>query len=177
MRSPGQFCSLLAIMLIMRSVASGGQFSVKPVVGGTPADSGFSAGAEIVRNGLAGPINGRLKGVFSVKKYELMETAVEIPEIPPWLAFKVTGGYRNMPQEDLWGLGNQTSESQRTNYLLEDVDTTAALETFFRGFKTGVSAGYLKINTGPGRDDRFPSTPDSLQVSPAYKHVGVSFTY
>ena len=75
-------------MLMMRSIAAGGQFSVKPVIGGAPADSGFSAGAEIVRKGLAGPIDGRFKGVFSFKKYELMEAAVEIPEIRPWLASK-----------------------------------------------------------------------------------------
>jgi Omp85 superfamily domain len=177
MRWPAQLCSLLAIMLMMRSVAIGGQFSVKPVIGGTPADSGFSAGAEIARKGLVGPIDGRVKGVFSVKKYELMEAAIEVPELRPWLAFKVTGRYRNLPEEDFWGLGNQTSQNQRTNYLLEDVDTTAAFETFFHGFRTGVSAGYLKINTGPGRDHRFPSTPESLQLGPAYTHVGVSFAY
>jgi Omp85 superfamily domain len=170
------FCPCIAMLIIMSNVATAGQFSVKPVIGGGPADSGFSAGTE-VRKHLAGPIDGRVKAVFSVKKYELMEAAVEIPELRPWFSFKLTGRYRNLPQEDFWGLGNQSPEDQRTNYLLEDVDTTAAFETFFRGFRAGISGGYLKINTGPGHDNRFPSTPETLQLGPSYKHVGAFFGY
>ena len=170
-------CPYIAMALMMSRVATAGQLTVKPVIGGFPADSGFSAGAEAVGKGLLGPVDGRVKAVFSVKKYELMEAAVEISEIRPWLSFNVTGRYRNFPQEDFWGLGNQTLQDQRTNYLLEDVDGTAAFQAVFHGFRAAISGGYLKINTGPGRDDRFPSTPESLQLGPAYKHVGISFGY
>jgi Omp85 superfamily domain len=177
MRWPSQLSALVAVTLMSATVATGRQLSIKPVLGGAPADSGFSAGAEVVRKGLAGPIDGRVRAVFSVKKYEVMEAAIEMPELRPWLSLNVTGRYRNLPQEDFWGLGNQTPENQRTNYLLEDFDTTAVLETVFRSFRTSISGGYVKINTGPGRDNRFPSTPESLQLAPSYTHVGATVAY
>jgi outer membrane protein assembly factor BamA len=177
MRWRAELGSWIAVLLMMTGVAAARQLTVKPVIGGFPADSGFSAGAELIRHRLAGPINGRIKGVVSVKKYELMEAGLEMPELRPWLSLKLTGRYRNYPQEDFWGLGNDTSENQRTNYLLEDVDGTATLETSFRNFRAGISGGYLKINTGPGRDKNFPSTPESLQLGPSYRHAGFFLGY
>jgi outer membrane protein assembly factor BamA len=177
MKWTAQLCSSIAMLLMMSGVAAAQQTTVKPVIGGFPADSGFSAGAELIRHGLAGPIDGRIKGVLSVKKYELMEAGVEMPELRPWLSLRLTGRYRNYPQEDFWGIGNDTREDQRTNYLLEDVDGTATLETSFRKFRAGISGGYLKINTGPGRDKNFPSTPESLQLGPSYRHAGFFLGY
>src|SRR5262249_3984873 len=45
------------------------------------------------------------------------------------------------------------------------------------GFRAGISGGYIKINTGHGRDGDFPSVPESLQLGPSYGHVGLSLEY
>jgi outer membrane protein assembly factor BamA len=177
MRRAAQLCSLIALLFVMESAAVAQQLTVKPVIGGFPADSGFSAGAEVARTRLAGPINGHIKGVASVKKYELLEAGIEVPELTQWLSLKVTGAYRDYPQEDFWGLGNDTNKNERANYLFEDVETTTTLQASFRKFRASISGGYLKINTGPGRDKNFPSVPESLQSSPIYTHVGASLEY
>src|SRR5262245_36277640 len=172
-----QPCSLIVALLSAEGAAVGQQWTIKPVIGGFEAASGFSAGAEVGRIRLVGPINGRVKAVASVKKYELLEAGIDVPELTPWLSLKINGAYRDYPQEDFWGLGNTTQENQRTNYLFEDVDTTTTLEAHFRKFRAGISGGYIKINTGPGRDKNFPSVPESLQLSPTYTLVGASLEY
>src|SRR5262245_23401649 len=126
MRYAARLCLLVVMPLVVTGIATAQQLDIKPVLGGFPADSGFSAGAEVVRTRLVGPIDGRIKAVASVKKYELLEAGGEIPYLTRSLSLKVTGRYRNYPEDDFWGLGNDTRKDQRTNYLIEDVDTTAA---------------------------------------------------
>jgi hypothetical protein len=177
MRRVARLCSWIATLLIMCSIATAQQLSIKPVIGGFPADSGFSAGAEVVRTHLLGPFDGRIKAVASVKKYELLEVGADVPELRPWLSLKITAGYHNYPQDNFWGLGNNTRKDQRTNYLIEAFDTTTAFQMSFGKFRGGISGGYLKINTGPGRDKDVPSVPESLQLGPSYGHAGASLEY
>ena len=169
--------SWISALLMMSSMATAQELKVKPVIGGFPADSGFSAGAEVIRTRLIGPIDGRIKAVASVKKYELLEVGAEIPDLREWLSLKISAGYHNYPQDDFWGLGNNTREEQRANYLIEGFDTTTTLQMSFGKFRTGVSGGYLKLNTGPGRDKAYPSVPESLQLGPSYGHAGASLEY
>ena len=164
--------------LFLVNVAAAQQTSIRPLIGGLVAESGFSLGAAVSRTNLVNHVNGHVRGILSVKKYQLYEAGVDVPELGRWLAFGFSGRYRNFPQEDYWGLGPTTSKDQRVNYLLEDLDTTATLSTYtMRGFRTGVTGGYLKVNTGPGRDKKVPSLPESLQSSPRMGHVGAYAEY
>jgi hypothetical protein len=177
MRYPQWFCSLAAAILLTSNAADAQTLSVRPLIGGFPAASGFALGAQVSRSRLAGPVTGRVKALVSVKKYQLYEAGLEVPEIGRWFYADVTARYRNFPEEDFWGLGPDTPENQRSNYLLEDIDTTGTFAADIGGFRAGVRGGYVNTNTGPGRDDELPSVPETLQTQPAYKHVGWFFEY
>jgi len=169
---------LLAALLGIGDVVFAQDLRVRPVVGGLPADSGFALGLELQRTGLLGPADVRTKLIGSVRKYWLLESALEIDQLStPWLSLTVAGRYRNYPQEDFWGLGPDTQPEQRSNFLQEDLDAMVAVAVSFQRMRAGSAAGFLKINTGPGRDDRFPSVPESLQSSPRYTHAGLFLQY
>jgi outer membrane protein assembly factor BamA len=168
--------SLTTVMLLMSGIGHAQDTSIRPVFGIT-ADAGFAAGANISRTRLAGPIDGHIKGVFSVKKYQLYEAGIDVPEISRWASLSVSSRYRNYPQEDFWGLGPNTPNSARKNYLMEDLDTTATVTATIDKLRVGASTGYLKINTGPGRDTRYPILPEAYELQPSFGHVGAFVEY
>src|SRR5262245_60490889 len=127
-------CSLMALLLFAK-IGEAQTWNVRPVFGGFPADSGFAAGVELSKIRLAGPMDGRIRALASVKKYELLQVEFGIPDLRPSLSVKFGSRYRNYPQDDFWGVGPNSPEERRANYLLEDVDTTATLETFAGGFR------------------------------------------
>src|SRR5262245_14562449 len=98
MSCSARLCLLIGMLLVVACLATAQQLDIKPVIGGFPADSGFSAGVEAVRTRLLGPIDGRIKAQASVKKYELLEAGGEIPYLSRSLSLKVTGRYRNDPE-------------------------------------------------------------------------------
>jgi len=170
------FLAVLAVSLAC-AICDAQELSIRPLIGGFPADAGFALGGAISRTHTPGPFEPHARGIVSIKKYELYEVGVGIPELGRWLSFDLTTRYRNLPQEDYWGLGPNTPKSARANYLFEDSDTTATLATSLGPFRGGVNGGYTLINTGPGRDQDLPSIPESLQASPRYTHVGGFLEY
>jgi hypothetical protein len=177
MRRLGLLQLAAALVLLMGSIGNAQELLIQPLIGGFPADASFALGGEISRTHVAGPIGVRIKGLVSVKKYQLYQLGIEVPHVGRWLAFDLTGRYRNLPQDDFWGIGPNTPKNARTNYLLEDVDTTATLSTALGRFRAGVNGGFLRANTGPGRDKNFPSTPESLQAQPRLTHIGAYLEY
>jgi outer membrane protein assembly factor BamA len=172
-------CCVAATMaaLLLASAARAQETSIKPVIGGFPADSGFALGAQASRTRIAGPVGAHVKGVVSVKKYQLYEGGLDVPELGRWLSLAVVGRYRIFPQDAFWGLGPNTKPADRANYLYEDLDTGVTLSTSIRKFRAGTEAGYTEINTGRGRDTRYPSIPESLQSQPRFVHVGAFVEY
>jgi len=168
---------LLAGWLCNSSIGLAQETTFQPSIGGFPADAGFALGGNVNRTRLVGRTDAHVRGALSIKKYQLYEAGISVPELKRWLALDVTGRYRNLPQEDYWGLGSNTPTTSRSNYLLEDVDTTATLTAYANGFRVGVNGGVVKINTGPGRDQLFPSVPESLQSAPRFTHVGAFMEY
>src|SRR4030095_7849770 len=116
-------------------------------------------------------IGGQVKGVVSVKKYQLYEAGIDAPELSRWVSFGLTSRYRNYPQEDFWGLGPNTPKTVRGTYLMEDLDTTATVSTSVGKFRVGANGGFLKINTGPGHDTRFPTVPEAFDEQPRFSHI------
>jgi Omp85 superfamily domain len=173
MRRAARHCLLAAVLLSSRQPARAQHLSVRPLIGGLPSESGFSAGVELVRPRVAGPVDARVKGIVSVKKYELGELGFLVPELGRrWLYLDVTGQYRNSPQEDFWGFGPDTGEDQHANFLIEAADVTGTLGATAGRVRAGLSYGFIRINTGPGRDKRFPSIPETLHAQPRYRHLG-----
>ncbi len=174
----GKAAALVGLLLLTKDLAQAQEWRVKPLIGGLPADSGLAAGLELRRTRLIGPVDGRVTAIGSVKKYEFLETAIEVPEAGrDWMSFTLAGRYRNYPQEDFWGLGPNTSQDLRSSYRLEDFDATATLTFSFGRFHTGFEAGYLKVNIGPGKDKRFPVALPSLGLSPDRRHAGPFLEY
>jgi outer membrane protein assembly factor BamA len=178
MKSLGWLCGLCLILSSASFTASAQELSIRPLIGGLTADAGFALGAEVRRNKLAGPVDVRVKALGSVRKYEFLELGFEIPQLASeWLSFKVTGRYRNFPQEDFWGIGPNTKEDQRENYLLEDVDTTTELGLTFGRVRTAASVGRSRTHIGPGRDQSVATIPQELRAPARYNHVGMSAGY
>jgi hypothetical protein len=72
---------------------------------------------------------------------------------------RVWGQTFEFPQEDLFGIGQNSSRDDRTNYLHESTETGAELRwspARFVTFSGGLA--YLQPTIGSGTDPRFPST-------------------
>jgi outer membrane protein assembly factor BamA len=72
---------------------------------------------------------------------------------------RVFGQKFEFPQEDLFGIGQNSSQDDRTNYLHEGTETGAGLRwspAKFVSFSGGLA--YLQPKIGSGTDSRFPST-------------------
>jgi hypothetical protein len=101
----------------------------------------------------------RLEAIGSVKKYEQLDLRWAAPRLANERIFiEFHTRYRNYPQENFWGLGNDIGEGRRGNFRLEDVLVSG--EGGFRPLprlRVGASAGYLRVNSGPGTDKAFLS--------------------
>jgi hypothetical protein len=78
----------------------------------------------------------------------------------------VLGQYYEFPQEDFFGIGPDSLDSNRTNYLLDSAEAGAAVR--WRPAKVwdfGAGGWFLTPSIGRGTDTRFPST--GQQFNPA----------
>jgi hypothetical protein len=75
------------------------------------------------------------------------------------LAVRIHGQYYEFPQEDFFGLGMDSAEENRTNYLLKSTDAGAHLQwTPAKVIDIAGGVAYLQPRLGGGTDSRFPST-------------------
>ncbi|MBI2822274.1 MAG: BamA/TamA family outer membrane protein [Acidobacteria bacterium] len=180
-------CLFALALLLGGDLACAQATSLRPIIGGLPADSGLSLGVELLRKRLAGPVDLRLKAIGSVKRYQFLEGAFEVARLgAPWLFLELSGRYRDYPEEDFWGVGPDTLKGRRSNFRLKEVDSMAIVGAAFQsGFRAGVSGGFLQVSTGAGRDRQFPIVEKlfTSQEAPAldraldYKRGGFFFEY
>lgn len=85
--------------------------------------------------------------------------------------------YERSPQMDFYGEGQDSSEDDRTSYLLEDfaVDANAGFEVF-QNFKFGLTAGVVDVHTDNGRRSGVPSFEDIFDPLEA-PGLGLDTTY
>ena len=77
------------------------------------------------------------------------------------------GQYCEFPQEDFFGLGMDSLESNRTNYLLEAVESGVAVRWKPSRFQFGGGVAYFSPRVGRGKDSRFLSTDDLFTTASA----------
>ena len=66
--------------------------------------------------------------------------------------------YRDYPQEDYFGPGENSSVDARTSYAIESTDIAGrALVRVVPWLRVGTDIGYFNPNLGPGKDDNVPS--------------------
>jgi hypothetical protein len=72
----------------------------------------------------------------------------------------LSGQYYEFPQEDFFGLGMDSLESNRTNYLIDAIESGVAVGWKPSRFQFGGGVAYFSPRVGRGTDDRFRSTDD-----------------
>jgi hypothetical protein len=76
------------------------------------------------------------------------------------------GQYYEFPQEDFFGIGGESLEIDRTNFLFRSVETGGAVR--WRPAKPldfGAGASYLTPRIGRGTDSRYPSTDELINTA------------
>ena len=79
----------------------------------------------------------------------------------------VSGQYYEFPQEDFFGLGMDSLESNRTNYLLDAIESGAAIRWKPSRLEVGGGVAYFSPRVGRGTDSRYPSTDDLFSAAVA----------
>jgi hypothetical protein len=159
------------------------QDGVRPKLGGLPFDSGVALGAEYRKTRLAnGPVDFRALTIVSFKKYLHGEAWFGMPRLWDRRLFVEAGvRYRNYPQDNFWGLGPDSRRGMRTSFRLEDVEPSGEFGVRpARWLRVGTTAGWLKVNTGPGQDKDRPSIEElftaaevpALEAQPVFVRVG-----
>ena len=139
---------------------AGGDF---PAGAGTKIGVGFSRGASalsVTSGERANRPGFDTVAAYSTRGYSRVGGAFSLERIggAP-LDLRVRGQYYKFPQEDFFGLGADSSEDNRTNYLLESSEAGAELQ--WKPWKhVDLSGGmtYMRPKVGSGTDSRFQST-------------------
>ena len=135
-----------------------GGFRVK--LGGLAPGSGFAAGPEFHRSGLAGGLlSVRAAAQASSRGYRKFDFEAGLPHLAGGRFFgEFYAVHHNYPSLGYYGPGPDSDKSGRTDFRLEDtsVDVTFGVRAA-RHLTAGVSAGYLFNNIGPGTDSRYAS--------------------
>jgi outer membrane protein assembly factor BamA len=135
-------------------------------LGGIGEGAGFGVGPAYRYNTTR--FDFKTSAAASMKEYFIGEASVRFPGTighneyfrprGPYLEFY--GRRRDFPQEDFFGLGSDSQESQRSNYAQRDSfgQISAGWEKGL--LKAGVGVGYLDVSIGAGTDTRMPSSTD-----------------
>jgi Omp85 superfamily domain len=157
-----------------------------PVFGGLATGSGIAGGLRFAPTLLDGALEFEVLGAISTRTYQLYELRLGAPSLGNGRFFvDFYGNYRSGNRLPFFGLGPDSSNQDRTSFSAEfsTYDVTAGVN-WTRWLSTGVRAGYLRTNVGPGKDSRFPSTEDiftpaqapALEVQPHFYHTDAFLT-
>lgn len=152
-----------------------------PRIGGLTTGSGFAGGVGYRKHFNDHAIF-RTSTAISTKSYTLAEAEFMTPVAGGRVEFGGHMRWRNFPQEDYFGLGNDSPRTGRVSFLLEDTDATATGAVRFKPWlRVGARAGYLNVDIGHGTDRRFLSieqrfterTAPGLARQPDFTHGDV----
>ena len=133
---------------------------IRPKIGGLSV-TGPALGAQFERPDVIGENSAlRLTGWLSTRKYQLYELQLEQPELFDGRAFFSGGlGYRNQPQLNFFGLGGQSTEPNRSDFLLEDMAYAISGGVRpMRQLRIGSEITWLQINLGSGTESKVANT-------------------
>jgi outer membrane protein assembly factor BamA len=128
-----------------------------PRLGGMTRGSGFAVGPGYRFH--AGNVLVDLSGAITQKRYKAVDAKVRWLQayderVEVWTNYR----YEDFPQEDFFGTGFDTLQTDRTSYGFKSHDFTAqALVKPVKWLRTGVTIGYLNPSIGAGSDSSYPS--------------------
>jgi outer membrane protein assembly factor BamA len=133
-----------------------------PRIGGLTTGGGFAGGVGYRKHVMGERLFLNGSAAISTKGYKQVLAHVSNPTLlKGWL--EVGGNFRwnDFPQEDFFGIGNDSAVSARTNYALEstDISAQAALKPF-AWMRFGAEIGHFAPTISEGTDSRFPSTEE-----------------
>ncbi len=103
---------------------------------------------------------------YSTRGYARVNAAIDAHNIGGQpIDLNASGGYYKFPQEDYFGLGMDSSESDRTNYLIETAETGGSVR--WRPFNLDLGAGafYVSPRVGAGSDTAYASTEEVFSAA------------
>jgi len=141
-----------------------------PLFGGLSTGSGFAFGTKFQKTRMmGGKLDLTASGQASFKEYQKYELNIAAPRLANEHLFLSFGFVqRSSPQEDFFGIGSNSQEKDRTNFLLEDTRYEGTLGVRpLRNLMIGGRGGILNTNTASGTDNRFPSTEEVFSPTTA----------
>jgi len=137
-------------------------------LGNFSGGAGLAAGVGFTRHAIGSPIvdphhanriDLDLSAGRSILGYQRLSARVDVLNVAGApINFSLLWRDDQMPQEDFYGLGPDSSESQRVSYRHDTRDVTAAVEWKpFGGVYVGGAVAHLSPVLGHGTDPRFPS--------------------
>jgi Omp85 superfamily domain len=108
------------------------------------------------------------RGAYSTRGYARLSAGVNARNLGgSHVDVVVSGQYYEFPQEDFFGTGMDSQESNRTNYLLDAVESGVAVRWKPSRLQLGAGVAYFSPRIGRGTDSRFPSTDDLFTTAAA----------
>jgi hypothetical protein len=130
-----------------------------PRIGGLATGGGFAGGVGYRKHFANDQFFFNASAAMSAKLYKAVDAQMMFPPIGRdrvefWTNFK----WRDFPQEDFFGIGNESSRGARSNYAIKSTDIGArGLVKVFPWLRFGLDAGLYRAEVGPGTDTRMPS--------------------
>ena len=108
------------------------------------------------------------RGAYSTKGYARLGLGVNARNLGgSRVDVGVSGQFYEFPQEDFFGLGMDSLESNRTNYLLDAIESGVAVRWKPSRLELGGGVAYFSPRVGRGTDTLFPSTDDLFTTAAA----------
>jgi outer membrane protein assembly factor BamA len=108
------------------------------------------------------------RGAYSARGYARLSAGVNARNLGgSRVDVGVSGQYYEFPQEDFFGLGMDSLESNRTNYLLDAIETGVAVRWKPSRLELGGGVAFFRPRLGRGTDSLFPSTDDLFTAAAA----------
>jgi len=130
--------------------------------GGLASGGGFGVGPEYYRPDLAsGQVSFRTFGTLSTKQWYMVEAELSFPHLAgKFLDLSILGRRADSNSLDYYGPGPDSRKTGRSSYRREETSLGLSLDfsPIRRFLSTGINAGYLWLNTGPGQADDFEPT-------------------
>jgi hypothetical protein len=143
----------------MRRISPHNGFFVKYGYTNKPVGSGVGAGAGYRHDLFNRHARIVVEAGGTMRRYHMVRADFSLPSLAGGrLELGTQGINHHDPQEDFYGLGAGSRESDRVSFLLDrrDLEARAVLKPG-RGLQLGIRAGRLSTHVGPGGDARFPS--------------------
>ena len=108
------------------------------------------------------------RGAYNTRGYARLSAGVDARNLGgSRVDVGMSGQYYEFPQEDFFGLGMDSLESNRTNYLLDASESGVAVRWKPSRFQFGGGVAYFSPRVGRGTDSRFSSTHDLFTTAAA----------